>query len=1198
MSEHQPGRDLAARAAALRAHDPDFTASVPSPDVAEAVRACEGGLVATIETAVRGYADRPALARRAERIVRDTATGRSTRELLPAFETVSYAELWQRVGRLATAWADPAGGGLRPGDFVATLGFTGVDYAVIDLACMYLGTVSVPLATGAPAPRLAPVVAETEPRLLAADIGSLDAAVDTVLASDSVERLVVFDCDLRVDDHREALRAAAEKLDGRAAVAPLADELRRGAELPRAAPHEGDPERLAGLIYTSGSTGTPKGAIYTAAMITRMWQKASGGMAAVDGIPVPTIVLHYMPMSHVNGRSWLVSALACGGIGHFAARGDLSTLFDDIRLSRPTVLSLVPRICDMVHQRHLLEAERRTRGGTARAEAEAAAREHVRDGMLGGRIMSALCGSAPLSAAMHTFMGDVLGTKIIDCYGSTETTRAVIVDQQVRRPPILDYRLVDVPELGYFATDRPHPRGELRLKSTDMVPGYYRQPEVTARTFDEDGYYRTGDVFAEVGPDRLVYVDRINNVVKLSQGEFVAVSKLEALYSTSPLVAQVYVYGSSEQAFLLAVVVPDRERLGRADDACARAAVLDSMRELAHGAGLYAYEIPQDVLIERQPFGLANGLLSGVGKLLRPALKEHYGARLEQLYADIAAGRAGQLAELSARDGAVEPLEAVRTAVQITLGHPAALVRPEATFAELGGDSLSAHTFATVLERVFDTEVPVQAVLGPSATLARIADRLGRGAGAPSPGTAPVGREPSGAPASGATVPRASFASVHGADAVEARAADLTLDRFLDARLLTPASGAEAGAPDGPAPVHDVLLTGPTGYLGRFLAVEWLERLARSGGRLTCLARAEDDTAARRRVLDCLRAAAGEERADRLVEAAGDRLDVLAADLAEPKLGLDDATWARLAARTDQIVHAAALVNHVLPYRRLFTPNVAATAELIALALTGRPKRFAYVSTIAAAVRPDATLLDEAADIREALPARPLDDSDANGYATSKWAGEVLLREAHELTGLPVTVFRPDMILAHRSLPGRLNLPDRFTRVVLSVLAAGMAPRSFYRLDRDGRRSDRAHYSGLPVDFTAEAITALAAHGAAGFTTFHTVNANDDGISLDGIVDWLIAAGHPIARFDDHREWHMRFEAALRGLPDHQRRLSLLPLLPAYARPGEPRPGSATPAARFTAAVRELGVGGGEVPSLTPEFIGKCVADLRLHGLL
>ena len=54
----------------------------------------------------------------------------------------------------------------------------------------------------------------------------------------------------------------------------------------------------------------------------------------------------------------------------------------------------------------------------------------------------------------------------------------------------------------------------------------------------------------------------------------------------------------------------------------------------------------------------------------------------------------------------------------------------------------------------------------------------------------------------------------------------------------------------------------------------------------------------------------------------------------------------------------------------------------------------------------------EDADIRAISPARPIDDSYANGYGNSKWAGEVLLREAHDLCGLPVAVFRCDMILA------------------------------------------------------------------------------------------------------------------------------------------------------------------------------------------
>ncbi|MGK5546167.1 carboxylic acid reductase [Streptomyces sp. URMC 127] len=1202
----RPSHSISARIEALHTDDPEFARAVPAPAVAEAVHRADGSLMGTIAAAMTGYADRPALGRRAERLVEDPATGRRTVSLLPHFETLSYAELWQRVRRLAAAWAEAVPGGLRAGDFIGVLGFTSVDYATIDLACMYLGSVSVPLPTGWSAARLAPILTETEPRILAVDLASLDAAVDAVLTSDSVERLVVFDYDPRVDDHREALRTAAGKLNGRAPVVPLQEELARGGQLPALEPRDdGDPDRLVGLIYTSGSTGAPKGAMYTASMITRMWQNSRAGMpnaAPGTGRPVPVIVLHYMPMSHVNGRARLISGLASGGTGYFAARSDMSTLFEDIGLARPTVLSLVPRICDMVHQRYLLETDRLSRTGITRADAEAAARTRVRDDMLGGRIVSALCGSAPLSSQMHTFMAEVLGTKVVDCYGSTETTRPVVVDQQVRRPPVIDYRLVDVPELGYFATDKPYPRGELRLKSVGLVQGYYKQPDVTARAFDEDGYYKTGDVVAEIAPDRLVYVDRINNVVKLSQGEFVAVSKLEALYATSPYVSQIYVYGSSEQAFLLAVVVADDEQLDRArpgrgqpapggDDAATRATILDSLRELAREAGLNPYEVPYDVILEPEPFTIENGLLSGVGKLLRPALKERYGAQLEQLYADIADGRAGRIAALRTAGRSAEPLEAVLAAVQVTLGYPASMVMPEAAFTELGGDSLSALTFSTVLEQIFDTEVPVQAVLSPTSTLAGIADHL-----AAAPGTA-------------AAASRPTFASVHGRGATEVKAGDLTLDRFVDERVLARAARArdvpevkvpEAKVPDAADPAAtatgNVLLTGATGYLGRFLAVEWLERAAASGGRLTVLARGADDAAARERVLQCLRGAAG-ERTDWFDAVSARHLDVLAADVSAPKLGLGRASWERLAAETDRIVHSAALVNHVLPYSRLFEPNVAATAELIELALTHRTKKFAYISTIAAAMMPDGTFLDETADVRDASPVRQLNDSDANGYSTSKWAGEVLLREAHDATGLPVAVFRPDMILAHSSLTGQLNLPDRFTRLLLSVVATGMAPRSFHRLDADGNRR-RAHYSGLPVDFTAAAIASLSERSHDGHVTYNTVNANDDGVSLDEIVDWLIRAGHPITRFDHYEQWRVRFEAALRGLPEHQRRLSMLPLMRAYARPTEPRTSSMVPASRFTAAVTGSGIGGGAIPSLTPEFIDKYVADLRALGVL
>ncbi len=167
----------------------------------------------------------------------------------------------------------------------------------------------------------------------------------------------------------------------------------------------------------------------------------------------------------------------------------------------------------------------------------------------------------------------------------------------------------------------------------------------------------------------------------------------------------------------------------------------------------------------------------------------------------------------------------------------------------------------------------------------------------------------------------------------------------------------------------------------------------------------------------------------------------------------------------------------------------------------------------------------EDADIRVISPTRTIDDSYANGYGNSKWAGEVLLREAHDLCGLPVAVFRCDMILADTTYAGQLNVSDTVTRMVLSLVATGIAPGSFYQLDADGNRQ-RAHFDGLPVDFVAEAIATLGAQVVDGFETYHVMNPHDDGIGLDEYVDWLIEAGYPIQRIGDFGEWLQRFETA------------------------------------------------------------------------
>ena len=181
-------------------------------------------------------------------------------------------------------------------------------------------------------------------------------------------------------------------------------------------------------------------------------------------------------------------------------------------------------------------------------------------------------------------------------------------------------------------------------------------------------------------------------------------------------------------------------------------------------------------------------------------------------------------------------------------------------------------------------------------------------------------------------------------------------------------------------------------------------------------------------------------------------------------------------------------------------------------------------------------------------PDRKIDDSYANGYGNSKWAGEVLLRKAHDLTGLPVSVFRCDMILADTTYTGQLNLPDMFTRMMLSLVATGIAPVSFYELDADGNRQ-RAHFDGLPVEFIAEAISTLGERVVAGFETYHVMNPYDDGIGYRRIRRLADRGRLPVQRVGAYDVWLQRFDTAMRALPERQRQASLLPLLHNYQRP-------------------------------------------------
>ena len=501
-----------------------------------------------------------------------------------------------------------------------------------------------------------------------------------------------------------------------------------------------------------------------------------------------------------------------------------------------------------------------------------------------------------------------------------------------------------------------------------------------------------------------------------------------------------------------------------------------------------------------------------------------------------------------------------------------ARVGVDESFFDLGGDSLSAVRVIAAINAGLDIHLPVRTIFD-APSVRSLSQQLDRHASDPR------------------------FALVHGTGTTQVHAGDLTLDKFIDATTLS----AAPTLPGPSAEVRTVLLTGATGFLGRYLVLEWLERMELVDGRLICLVRANSDEGARRR-LDKTFDSGDPELLRHFEELAADHLQVLAGDKGEANLGLDDQTWQHLADTVDLIVDPAALVTAVLPYSELFGPNVVGTAELIRLALTTKLKPYTFVSTANVGDQIEPSAFTEDADIRVISPTRTSDGSYANGYGNSKWAGEVLLREANDLWGLPVAVFRCDMILADTTYAGQLNVSDMFSRMVLSLVATGIAPGSFYQLDAAGNRQ-RAHFDGLPVEFIAEAISTLGAQSVESFQTYHVMNPHDDGVGLDEYVDWLIEAGYPIQRIDDFGEWLQRFETGLRALPDRQRQHSPLQLLLSHnsqdLQPAEPIRGSFAPTDRFRAAVQEAKIGpDNDIPHVSAPIIIKYVTDLQLLGLL
>ena len=413
------------------------------------------------------------------------------------------------------------------------------------------------------------------------------------------------------------------------------------------------------INYTSGTTGPAKGVILTHA--------AAVAAATTSLITLPqgneSVFVSYLPLAHIYARMSEHGCLWGGAaLGYF--HGDILNLVDDMKLLRPTMFISVPRLYNRFGGaiRAATTTQPGIKGTIARhivstkleslisPDSSTATNKHAfYDRVWGRKVGAALgldrckdmvSGAAPLDPTLHNFLRVVLGNRFLQGYGMTETYAVTLGQTEGDLStnncgavsPVNEVCLADVPEMEYYSTDKPQPRGELLIRGNSLMREYYKDPEETAKTVLPDGWLRTGDIATVDARGRFSIIDRVKNFLKLAQGEYISPERIENVYlSHLSFLSQAYVHGDGMQTFLVAIfgVMPElfapfaSKALGKTIEvtdldaiaaACreqvVRKAVLKEMDKVGKKNGFAGYERVRNCYLYLEPFTIQNELLT------------------------------------------------------------------------------------------------------------------------------------------------------------------------------------------------------------------------------------------------------------------------------------------------------------------------------------------------------------------------------------------------------------------------------------------------------------------------------------------------------------------------------------------------------------------------------------------------------------
>jgi long-subunit acyl-CoA synthetase (AMP-forming) len=383
------------------------------------------------------------------------------------------------------------------------------------------------------------------------------------------------------------------------------------------------PEEPAIIVYTSGSTGRPKGVMHDFGAIAA---SVAGAEEIFHSTPKDRM-LSYLPLAHVFERFFVEAQSFCTGFQLFFAES-LDKFVVDLNRAQPTIFISVPRLWlkFQLGVFHKLPPEKLAR--LLRIPLlNRVIKKKVLTGLGLQHVRLAASGSAPIPPDLIQWYRD-LGLELLEGYGMSED---------------FAYSHASHPghgRVGYVGNPMPgvdvkiSDEGEILIKSPGNMMGYYKQPELTAECYTEDGYFKTGDRGERDEEGRLKITGRVKELFKTSKGKYVAPVPIENLLNNNSHVEMCCVTGSGHPQPYALVLLAEELRPTLNDDAVRATleaeldALLNEVNQEVEG-----FERLQFLVVVKDPWLIENGFLTPTMKMKRSMLEDTYGPKADGWYA-------------------------------------------------------------------------------------------------------------------------------------------------------------------------------------------------------------------------------------------------------------------------------------------------------------------------------------------------------------------------------------------------------------------------------------------------------------------------------------------------------------------------------------------------------------------------------------